>query len=614
MLSGFLTSGRRLEADDLKSGYMARVKYFLFNNKMRVFLCQAAFTLILMFVSIPLVSRGFYLAIKLSGFSSVTKENFFDVLKKPGTIVYICLLILLVMIFMLLNLTMFVVMFDSELRHRRKGLVGYLVQVEKHFFRFFRKRKLLRLLYMIPFALAVYLPPLLMLLNHNPVTKYMLKICIRAVGKIPFWSGVILLYIICIMIMTAKFPLIRCLILGNVEAGKAAEKTRLSVRDSIRHFRFQFVWELSILLLCVIFYAAFLAASILVIKAKSDENTMLILFYEVYDTINIAAAVLLSVICGMFNISSVLQISRPKTVEYRIDHSELDKQTHYLFVGMLAVACMLAVYLNIRLLASGSTPTYASLGTTLVSAHRGASSEAPENTIPAIEKAIDEGADYVEIDVRLTADGEVVLMHDASTKRTSGRELLVCDSTYEELQQLDVGSYFSEEYADTKIPTLEEAIDTCKGKIMMNIELKTVRNDGVLEEKVAELITDNRMEEQCIVTSFKQKSLVRIKNYNPDIVTGYIYSFGYSNRTDYEAMDVLSIDARYLTSQVVAGAHKKGIVVCAWTVNNSSEMRRMMSIGVDNIITDRVAQAKRILTNKQSNAMSDILKYIFDLR
>lgn len=134
MLSGFLTSGRRLEADDLKSGYMARVKYFLFNNKMRVFLCQAAFTLVLMFISIPLVSRGFYLAIKLSGFSSVTKENFFDVLKKPGTIVYICLLILLVMIFMLLNLTMFVVMFDSELRHRRKGLVGYLIQVEKHFF------------------------------------------------------------------------------------------------------------------------------------------------------------------------------------------------------------------------------------------------------------------------------------------------------------------------------------------------------------------------------------------------------------------------------------------------------------------------------------------------
>lgn len=92
---------------------------------------------------------------------------------------------------------------------------------------------------------------------------------------------------------------------------------------------------------------------------------------------------------------------------------------------------------------------------------------------------------------------------------------------------------------------------------MMNIELKTVRNDGELEAKVAQMLKENNMEEQCIVTSFKQRSLVRIKKDDPDIVTGYIYSFGYSNRTNYEAMDVLSIDARYLTRQVVTGAHKK---------------------------------------------------------
>ena len=133
-----------------------------------------------------------------------------------------------------------------------------------------------------------------------------------------------------------------------------------------------------------------------------------------------------------------------------------------------------------------------------------------------------------------------------------------------------------------------------------------------LEAKVAQELKENNMEEQCIVTSFKQRSLVRIKKDDPDIVTGYIYSFGYSNRTNYEAMDVLSIDARYLTRQVVTGAHKKGIMVCAWTVNTSSEMRRMMAIGVDNIITDRVPLAKRTLKHKDSNAVSDMVKYIFE--
>ena len=596
----------------MKAEYMLRVRYFLAHNKIKVVLCQLAFLLVSSFILVPVVFRGFYLAIKLSGYSSITKENFLDVLIKPGSIIYILLLIVLLMVFMLLNLTMYVVLFDAALRHSRQGLFGYLVQVEKYFFRFFGKKKIGRIFYMLPFAFAVYMPPFLMALNNNTVTKYLLKLCIRETGKKAFWIGFIVIYMISIWIMSVKIPYIRLLILGNEETAKAARQTRLTCRESVHHFIFQALWEIFVGLFCVLLYAIFIVVSVLVIKAKSDGDNVLILFYEVYNNINIVVGALLLFICGMFNISAVLQLARPKMLMYHVDDADLRKQTHYVLVSLVAVACMLAVYLNVRFLSAGATPTYASLGATLVTAHRGSSSEAPENTIPAFEKAIEEGADYVEMDVRLTSDGELVLMHDPSTKRTTGVDKLVCDSTYEELQQLDAGAEYSEEYAGTKIPTLKDAIDTCKGKVMMNIELKTVRNDGELEKKVAELLRENHMEEQCIVTSFKQRSLVRIKKDDPDIVTGYIYSFGYSNRTNYEAMDVLSIDARYLTRQVVTGAHKKGIMVCAWTVNTSSEMRRMMAIGVDNIITDRVPLAKRTLKHKDSNAVSDMVKYIFE--
>lgn len=596
----------------MKAEYMLRVRYFLAHNKIKVVLCQLAFLLVSSFILVPVVFRGFYLAIKLSGYSSITKENFLDVLIKPGSIIYILLLIVLLMVFMLLNLTMYVVLFDAALRHSRQGLFGYLVQVEKYFFRFFGKKKIGRIFYMLPFAFAVYMPPFLMALNNNTVTKYLLKLCIRETGKKAFWIGFIVIYLISIWIMSVKIPYIRLLILGNEETAKAARQTRLTCRESVHHFIFQALWEIFVGLFCVLLYAIFIVVSVLVIKAKSDGDNVLILFYEVYNNINIVVGALLLFICGMFNISAVLQLARPKMLMYHVDDADLRKQTHYVLVSLVAVACMLAVYLNVRFLSAGATPTYASLGATLVTAHRGSSSEAPENTIPAFEKAIEEGADYVEMDVRLTSDGELVLMHDPSTKRTTGVDKLVCDSTYEELQQLDAGAEYSEEYAGTKIPTLKDAIDTCKGKVMMNIELKTVRNDGELEKKVAELLRENHMEEQCIVTSFKQRSLVRIKKDDPDIVTGYIYSFGYSNRTNYEAMDVLSIDARYLTRQVVTGAHKKGIMVCAWTVNTSSEMRRMMAIGVDNIITDRVPLAKRTLKHKDSNAVSDMVKYIFE--
>lgn len=596
----------------MKAGYILRVRYFLAHNKIRVVLCQLAFLLVSSFILVPVVFRGFYLAIKLSGYSSITKENFLDVLIKPGSIIYILLLIVLLMVFMLLNLTMYVVLFDAALRHSRQGLFGYLVQVEKYFFRFFGKKKIGRIFYMLPFAFAVYMPPFLMALNNNTVTKYLLKLCIRETGKKAFWIGFIVIYLISIWIMSVKIPYIRLLILGNEETAKTAGQTRLTCRESVHHFIFQALWEIFVGLFCVLLYAIFIVVSVLVIKAKSDGDNVLILFYEVYNNINIVVGALLLFICGMFNISAVLQLARPKMLMYHVDDADLKKQTHYVLVSLVAVACMLAVYLNVRFLSAGATPTYASLGATLITAHRGSSSEAPENTIPAFEKAIEEGADYVEMDVRLTSDGELVLMHDPSTKRTTGVDKLVCDSTYEELQQLDAGAEYPEEYAGTKIPTLKDAIDTCKGKVMMNIELKTVRNDGELEKKVAELLRENHMEEQCIVTSFKQRSLVRIKKDDPDIVTGYIYSFGYSNRTNYEAMDVLSIDARYLTRQVVTGAHKKGIMVCAWTVNTSSEMRRMMAIGVDNIITDRVPLAKRTLKHKDSNAVSDMVKYIFE--
>ena len=97
----------------MKAEYMLRIRYFLAHNKIKVVLCQLAFLLVSSFILVPVVFRGFYLAIKLSGYSSITKENFLDVLIKPGSIIYILLLIVLLMVFMLLNLTMYIVLFDA---------------------------------------------------------------------------------------------------------------------------------------------------------------------------------------------------------------------------------------------------------------------------------------------------------------------------------------------------------------------------------------------------------------------------------------------------------------------------------------------------------------------
>ena len=597
----------------MKNSYFSKVRFFIFENKFRLIILQLVFTAIVVYLSLPLISRGFYLAMKLSGYSAITKENFFDVLIKPGSVLYILMVIFAVMLFMLLNITLYVVMFDRDLKESRKGFAGYVIQVGKHFFKFVFSKKITGIFYMIPFALAIYLPAFILIMENNSVTKYMLKYCAGIMGTTLFLTVVIVIYLVCIIVFMNKFPYIRYLILEDENKKRIAARTRVERKILLRQIIFQVLWEMAVLVVCIIIYVAFTAVSILAVRVISDGDNMLILFYEAYKSINNVVSVLIFFICGMLNMASALQISRKRKIVYPIDKLELKRQTWVAITAIVIVAGIAAIYLSIRMFSAGSTPTYASLGDTLVTAHRGASSSAPENTIPAIEAAIAEGADYVEIDVRLTSDGEIVLMHDPTTKRTAGVNLKVCDSTYEELLQLDVGSYYSEEFAGTYIPTLEEVMDICKGEIMMNIELKTVTNDGELEEKVAALITEKNMEEQCVVTSFKQKSLVRIKEYNSDIVTGYIYTFGYSNNTDYEAMDILSIDAKYLDSQVVEGAHKKGITVYAWTVNTKSEIRRMAAIGVDNIITDNVTLTKEILYDKNSNQISDIIKYVLEM-
>lgn len=162
-----------------------------------------------------------------------------------------------------------------------------------------------------------------MALNNNTVTKYLLKLCIRETGKKAFWIGFIVIYLISIWIMSVKIPYIRLLILGNEETAKAAGQTRLTCRESVHHFIFQALWEIFVGLFCVLLYAIFIVVSVLVIKAKSDGDNVLILFYEVYNNINIVVGALLLFICGMFNISAVLQLARPKMLMYHVDDADL---------------------------------------------------------------------------------------------------------------------------------------------------------------------------------------------------------------------------------------------------------------------------------------------------
>lgn len=229
-----------------------------------------------------------------------------------------------------------------------------------------------------------------------------------------------------------------------------------------------------------------------------------------------------------------------------------------------------------------------------ITAHRGASYGAPENTKAAIELAIVEQADYAEIDVRLTKDGIPVLMHDRALFRTTGIANKIDQLTYAELLSYDAGRKYAEEFAGEVVPCLQEVLEAYGDQIKFNIELKG-GNDRTLAGTVITLIEKYGLEEQCVVSSAFYEQLEWVKKENKKIRTGYILPLVYGEVFGYDAADFFSVRSDSVTEQLVRGAHAKGKEVHAWTVNKSYEIKRMQEVGVDNIITDKPAYVRDLL-------------------
>ena len=283
----------------------------------------------------------------------------------------------------------------------------------------------------------------------------------------------------------------------------------------------------------------------------------------------------------------------------------------FLIILLVVVLCidLVTVYDRIK---NGGNITFEHMGSITITSHRGDSKNAPENTLPAVELALDSVSDYIEIDVQETKDGEVVLMHDSTMARTTGVNKRVSDLTLEEIKQLDAGSWFSEEYVGTQIPTLREVLEICKGKCNLNIEIKAGKNMPDLEEKVVELIEEYDFSRQCVVTSVYKNSLKKVKEYNKEIRTGYILSSAYGRYYLDKEIDFLSMRTTLITERVVRLSHKYGKEVYVWTVNTKEDAIRMSQLGVDNIITDRPVYMRNVLYEQGGNqTLSSLLKLTF---
>lgn len=234
-----------------------------------------------------------------------------------------------------------------------------------------------------------------------------------------------------------------------------------------------------------------------------------------------------------------------------------------------------------------------SLPQPVIFAHRGASAHAPENTIAAFELAVAQQADGIELDVKLTSDGHVVVHHDATVNRTTNGQGKLKDLSLAELKKLDAGSSFSEQFRGETIPTLEEVFEAVGGRTFINIELTNYNTPrDQLVETVCMLVKKHQMQKRILFSSFFAGNLSRARSYLPDVPTGLLAfngvlgawarSFGFVFGK-YQALHPYLKD---MTQQEVLRVHRLKRRVHVWTVNTQEDMRRLFGWGVDAIFTD----------------------------
>ena len=229
--------------------------------------------------------------------------------------------------------------------------------------------------------------------------------------------------------------------------------------------------------------------------------------------------------------------------------------------------------------------------------HRGAGGVAPENTRAAIERAISAGAQWVEIDVQETADGEVVVIHDSDLMKIAGVDLKVWDATIEEITAVDIGSSFDPEFHDERVPTLGEILALCKGKIGIIIELKSYGHGQMLEQRVVDLVEASGSVEEVQCMSLKAGIVARLKKLRPQWRVGLLLSLAVGDVRRIEA-DFLAVNARFATSHMVQEAHNANKLLYAWTLNDPVSVSKMVGRGVDGVITDYPDMAKSVLVQR----------------
>lgn len=270
--------------------------------------------------------------------------------------------------------------------------------------------------------------------------------------------------------------------------------------------------------------------------------------------------------------------------------------------GVIAVSLLAAVGVGLFMFLASRDQHPA-----LVIAHRGSSATAPENTLAAFRLAAEQRTDFVELDVQESADGQVLVVHDSDLMKVGGNPAKIWGADAETLRAVDIGSFRNPRFSAERLPTLAEALAACKGRCGVIVELKSYGHNQQLEQRVAAIVEEAGMQNDCMFMSLDFEMARRMKALRPSWRVGLLVAKALGDLTELKA-DFLAVEARMATRGFVRRAHRAGQDVYIWTVNDPAWMFTGLGRGVDGLITDKPDVAREVVGLRAR--MSDAQRFI----
>ena len=230
-------------------------------------------------------------------------------------------------------------------------------------------------------------------------------------------------------------------------------------------------------------------------------------------------------------------------------------------------------------------------GPALVIAHRGANAYAPENTLAAFRLAAEQGAEAIEFDVRATADRHLVVIHDAALARTTDRDGEIASLTLEEVRRADAGVRRGEAFRGQRVPTLAEVLETARGRLLVDLELKAAGVEGLVADHLARA----EMTADALVTSFLEDAVTAMRALDSGVAVGLLQQWPDVSRATDLGMDIYLPHVGALSSELVAICRARGLQIIPWTVRSEDEARTVLAHGVRGLVVDDPLLARRII-------------------